>query len=86
MCCECDDNDSCTHRYWCAQQLTHFLDGWIEDVAIETSNLSVEKKIVSTFQMEGVQIYTLLTIAHRVLIDPQITSFKSFNMFHCLKD
>jgi hypothetical protein len=70
MCYECDDNNSCKHRYWCAWQLAHLLDGYTEDVAIETSNLSMERESISTFQMEGVRIYTPLIIAQRVLIDP----------------
>jgi hypothetical protein len=38
------------------------------------------------FQMEGDRIYTLPTIARKFLIDPQITSLKAFDEFHCPKD
>jgi hypothetical protein len=38
----------------------HILDGQIEDMAIETSNPSMEGNFISMFQMEGVQIFTPL--------------------------
>jgi hypothetical protein len=40
--------------------LAHISYGQIEDVAMETSNPSMERKFVSMFQVEGVQNFTLL--------------------------
>ncbi len=40
---------------------THFSDGRIKNVAIETSNLLMEENFISTCQMEGVWICTLPT-------------------------
>jgi hypothetical protein len=51
-------------------------------VAIETLNLSMERKFASTFQMEGVQIYTQLQIEQKVLIDPQIMMHEPFDESH----
>jgi hypothetical protein len=42
------------------EMLAHILDGQIEDMVIETSNPSMEGKIILTFQVEGVQIFTPL--------------------------
>ncbi len=58
------------------------LDGPPKNVAIETLNLSMERKFASTFQMEGVQIYTQLQIEQKVLIDPQIMMHEPFDESH----
>ncbi len=38
--------------------LTHILDGWTKDVTIATTNILMEGKFVSMFQMEGSWIFT----------------------------
>jgi hypothetical protein len=65
---------------------THILDGRIEDMAIEMLNLYMEKKSISMFQVEGVQIFTPLQTTQRVIKDQQIITFKPFDMFHYLRD
>jgi len=64
----------------------HISAGRIEDVAIETSNPSMEKKNVSTSQVEGAKNFTPLQTTKRVLTNPQITTLEPFDMFHCPKD
>ncbi len=66
--------------------LVHISKGQTEDVAMEMPNPSMEGKSISTFQVEGAHTFTPLQIAKRVLTDPQITTFKLFDRFHCLKD
>jgi hypothetical protein len=64
----------------------HIPNGQTKDVAMETWNLLVEGEFDLMFQVEGVQNFTPLQIAQKVLIDPQITTFKPFDRFHCPRD
>jgi hypothetical protein len=66
--------------------LAHILNGRIEDVTIEMSNPLMEGKFVLMFQVKGAQNFIPLQTAHKVLIDPQITTFNPFNRFHCMRD
>jgi hypothetical protein len=66
--------------------LVHILDGQTKDVAMETPNPSMEGKFTSTSQVKGVQIFTPLQIVLKVLTNSQITTFKPFDKFHCLRD
>jgi hypothetical protein len=54
--------------------------GQIKDVAMETPNPSMEGESISMFQMKGVRTFTPLQIALKVVIDPQITTLKPFNI------
>jgi hypothetical protein len=56
------------------------------DLAMETLNASMERESISTSQMEGAKNFTPLQIAQKVLTNPQITTLKPFDKFHCPRD
>jgi hypothetical protein len=55
--------------------LAHISNGRIEDVAMETLNLSMKENLLRHFKWKGLKSSPPLQTTHRVLTDPEITTF-----------